>query len=411
MRYTLLPLLLCSLAANPPTTRHANTGHLNLSFRDRSPLSSVQNIANRMGVTRDAMLRMFPEKDYSLAAESFELYVPKSYTGEKPFGLLVWVSPGPTGNIPADWTELADRHQLICAGANKSGNDRPPFIRLGLALDAAFNIPKLYSIDQARIFVAGLSGGGRVSSMLAMGFPDCFKGGIYLCGSSYYRKMLSTEQNGASWRPEFLIPPATVLAIAKKHPHVFITGSTDINREQTQIYSQAYARDGFQQVTYIEVPGMGHQLPEIHWIDKALQFLDRSEQTTSPSTRPTSPNTQTPASAPSNDKASAQLQSALQLAPKDPVAAAQALQHIALSFPSSKEAVEATLQAEKLMADPKIRNAVHDRAEADKLIRVARIYLDNQMLDQAKSRLKKVLDEYPHTPSAPLAAKMLQELK
>ena len=35
--------------------------------------------------------------DYKLEDESFEVYVPESYTGERPFGLVVFVSPGGDG--------------------------------------------------------------------------------------------------------------------------------------------------------------------------------------------------------------------------------------------------------------------------------------------------------------------------
>jgi hypothetical protein len=39
--------------------------------------------------------------DYNLPDESFELYVPPDYTGDKPFGLLVFVNPHPGGRPPA----------------------------------------------------------------------------------------------------------------------------------------------------------------------------------------------------------------------------------------------------------------------------------------------------------------------
>jgi len=405
-----LPVALLLVAA-APTTRESQTGSFTTSFKERSPLSAVPTIADRMGVTVENMTRKFPERDYGLASETFDVYVPRACTGAEPYGLLVWVSPGARVGMAPGWAQLLDKYKLIWIGANKSGNDRAPFIRIGLAIDAAHNMTKLYSIDESRVYVSGVSGGGRISSMVAMGFSELFSGGFYICGCSYYRKMISLEQGGSTWTPEFLMPPKNVLAQSKTCRHVFLTGSQDINREQTQVYANAYKRDGFKHITYIEVPGMGHGPPEADWFEKGLLALDASPGTPSSTTRPASPPKKTPLAPANNDKAAAELKAARELASKDPVAACDALQRIAITYPNAKEAIDATLDAEKLLADPKIKTAVHDRQEADKLIRVARIYIDSRMYDEAKDRIKKVLDEYPNTPSAPLAKKMLQEIK
>jgi hypothetical protein len=411
-----MPLLVVLLGAGEPTTREAKVGSFTLTFKARSPLTSAEQIADRMGIGVEPLLRATRERTYGLAAESFDVYVPASYTGQEPFGLFVWVSPGDTVGMAPGWKEALDKHKLIWIGANKAGNDRAPWIRIGLGLDAAHNIKKLYSIDEGRVYAAGLSGGGRISSMLAVGFPDVFSGGFYMCGVSYYRRVQSAEQGGAFFRPEFLMPPAKVLADAKKRRHVLLTGTNDLNREQTRVYSEQYKRDGFASVAYLEVPGMDHQPPDAEWFEKGLAILDGaggsgSTGTTRPAAKAEKAAARPAPAAASNEKAATELKAARELVAKDVVAGCEAMMEVARKYPSAKEAVEATLETEKLMGEPKVKKAVEARQEADKLVRVAKIYVDNRMYDEARNRLKKVLDEYSQTPSAKPAREMLEQIK
>ena len=115
--------------------------------------------------------------DYTLAEESFEVYVPAAYTGDKPYGLLVFVNPHPSGRLPRQYQAAIDKHRLIFVSPNKVGNDRVFRNRMGLAIDAATNLKARYKVDPERVYVAGISGGGRISSMLGMCYPDVFRGG------------------------------------------------------------------------------------------------------------------------------------------------------------------------------------------------------------------------------------------
>jgi hypothetical protein len=47
-----------------------------------------------------------------------------------------------------------------------------------------------------------------------------------------------------------------------------------MNRDQTKATRRAYQAEGFKHTTYLEVPGMGHDLPDAEWFEKALRFLD-----------------------------------------------------------------------------------------------------------------------------------------
>ncbi|MGE5608774.1 MAG: hypothetical protein ACM359_05950 [Bacillota bacterium] len=408
MKGLLISLVLLAMTTGSRAAE-IQTGNFQLQFSERSPFSELTKVAGRMGVQSNALRQRAAEAEYQLEKESFDVYVPKEYTGQETYGLLVWVSPGTTVGKPPGWEGVLDKYKLIWVGANNSGNDRLPLIRMGLALDAAHNMKGRYRIDEKRVYIAGLSGGGRVSSMLCVGFPDVFAGGCYIIGCNYYREVFSREQ-GAMWRRGFTAPAAEILAEAKKRRHVILEGETDANREQSLAYAEAYRRDGFKFVKYIEVPGMGHVPPNAEWFEKGIAAMDAG--LAAASTQPTTRSAEMASESESADTPAGQaLKAARELAGKDTVAGCDALHEVVIRYANSAEGKIAAREAEKLLADPKVRKKVEDRQEADKLVRVSRVFIANQMYADARKRLEKVVADYADTPAAKEAKKMLEEIK
>src|SRR5580765_6063739 len=73
----------------------SKTGAFTLTFSTRSDLSRNIEICKRFGW--DLAAEAAAKVDYNLPDESFEVYIPADYTGEKPFGLFVFCSPSPSG--------------------------------------------------------------------------------------------------------------------------------------------------------------------------------------------------------------------------------------------------------------------------------------------------------------------------
>lgn len=269
----------CVIAAAEKETR---TGQYDLRFEQRSPHSAAGKIAQRIGLNLEAMRRQGMEADYELGNESFLVNVPAAYTGKEAYGLLVWVSPGEPPLVRPDWWPVLAKRKLICVGAHNSGNERSPLVRIGMALDAAHNMPLRYKIDPKRIYLAGLSGGGRISSMTAMSFPEVFAGGYYIVGCDFYRTVPVPGQPGRIWRPGFNAPAVSLMTKAKNDVHhVLLTGETDMNRPQTQANFEAMKREGFKYVSYFEVPKMGHAPPPAEWFEKGLEAMEGKAGATS----------------------------------------------------------------------------------------------------------------------------------
>ncbi len=251
------------------------TGSFKTQFKEHSPLSDLGEMAKRMKFKLKRGERT--GHYYKIEEESYEVYVPEDYHPNIPYGLLVWVSPGDDGGIhPKGWKNILNQHKLIWIGADNSGNDKDIYTRrISLALDAAYNMQKRYKIDPNRVYIAGLSGGGRVSSMMAFHYPDVFAGGIFMIGVNYWQRMEVPSKPGYFYPASFAKPDIHYLSHAGKYGrYVFLTGDTDMNREQTYCYYEMGYKKYLNHALYIQVPGMGHESPPADWFEKAVEFLD-----------------------------------------------------------------------------------------------------------------------------------------
>jgi hypothetical protein len=258
-------------ALAPPEKPH-QVGDYRAQFTERNVLSGASEANRRFGVG----VRFNPAAtDVELGNESFEVHVPRNYDPTSRFGLIVWINAGESGEIPTRYRELMEKHNLIWIGANQSGNSRNPFwIRASLAIEAVVHMKRRYNIDPDRVYVSGVSGGGRVSSMAALVFPDIFTGGgLYVIGCNYMKdiKTESTRYVSGFWNK----PDSRIVAVAKKRRFAMLTGSEDFNQPGTQLVYDAYKRDGFEYVTYLEEPALTHTLPSAAWYEKAIEALDQ----------------------------------------------------------------------------------------------------------------------------------------
>jgi len=188
-------------------------------------------------------------------AISWDVYLPDTDATDPP-GVFVYVSPRNRGRMDNRWRASMDRHNLIYIGANHSGNRIPVNRRMVYALMALKLLGKHYLVDSQRISISGFSGGGRVASMLASQFPEVFTGAVYICGVNFWSEELKP-------RIEQLV----------KNRFVFLTGSKDFNRDETQNVYRQYLKAGAQYSKLMIIPGMTHQLADAEAMSEALEFL------------------------------------------------------------------------------------------------------------------------------------------
>lgn len=247
----------------PPFT----AGTHDVTFEKSPPHCDADELKARFHSTENA-------GPWDVTKEKFKVWIPKSYAHDAKWGLFVYVNADDSANIPSGYEAVLEKHKLLAISAYKSGNERNFFDRFRLAIDANFNMSGRFNIDGNRVYLSGISGGGRTASMVAVAYADLFSGAIPFCGVNFYTPIPGDP--GKAWPPSY-IPCGPALKIAKSSGrYVLVTGEKDMNLKNTRaVYDYGFKKEGFKHATVIEVPGMGHTAPPPETFDKGLDFLDK----------------------------------------------------------------------------------------------------------------------------------------
>lgn len=205
----------------------------------------------------------------------YNAYVPHDYQRDgKPFGLIVWIAPEPGAALQPDWRKVLDDHSIIFIEPRDVPNESHSVWRVFMALETVRNAKREFNIDPDRVYVAGLSGGGRISSHTAVFFPEVFGGAFCMVGCNFYRDV-PAEKKGMIYPGFWPNPNTTALKLARANSRLaLLTGSRDFNKPSTKAAYDAFEKEQWQHVTYLEVPGLGHQFPDAEWFEKGIAFLD-----------------------------------------------------------------------------------------------------------------------------------------
>lgn len=257
----------------PKPNINTETGKFHATFDERNPYTKDKEMTQRTGIR----MGVGPVRGYfyDLDQESFEVYIPPAYDGSEKYGLMVWISASQSGDIPDQYIPLMDKYKMIWVGANRSGNKEAVWERrVSLALDAVYNMQNSFNIERNRTYVGGVSGGGRVSSGVAFLYSDLFAGGLFVIGANHWKSLRLIDEN-LIFKAGYPVPPNDMMRIAeRKGRYVLLTGENDFNRNQMEtIFQKSYGKQ-LNFSLYIEVPEMGHRMPEANWFETAIQFLD-----------------------------------------------------------------------------------------------------------------------------------------
>lgn len=209
--------------------------------------------------------------DRVLEEEKFHVRLPRGYSPRSPAGLLIWVSPGSEGAPPETLWPGADSLNLICIGAGQSGNLRSSVDRFQLVFDALATAMHRYHIDPRRVYLVGLSGGAKVSSILLGCFPDVFAGAVPIAGLSCYEQIPSGT--GFFYRADYSRPKTATFTLLKTRRIAAMTGRKDFNQVPVRQGAALLQRDGLAVKIYDD-PDMGHELPRSESFTEALGWVD-----------------------------------------------------------------------------------------------------------------------------------------
>jgi hypothetical protein len=170
---------------------------------------------------------------------------------------MVFVSPTNSGKPPKGWLELLQQRRLSWVAADGFGNREPSAQRVLVAVMGLSLAQRAGAVDRKRIYIGGMSGGGRIASMTAPRFPQMFSGGLYIVGANF-------------WMPV----DAKLKQLAAQNRYVFITGNEDFNHlDMKSVYSR-YRKNGLDASLLMDISGYGHEYPDIEQLGQAIDFLD-----------------------------------------------------------------------------------------------------------------------------------------
>jgi len=177
--------------------------------------------------------------------------------GIAPHGVLVFVSPRDDAEPREGWADVLDRRNLVWIAAEGFGNDKFSAQRVLVALLALKHLQRTLPLDRDRLYIGGMSGGGRIASQALARFPGFFSGALCIVGADYVT-------------PESpLVPEFSTKRV------VFMTGDGDFNRREIRRMFSRYVDAGVSQAHLLDLEDFDHQYPDADQLDAALELLDR----------------------------------------------------------------------------------------------------------------------------------------
>ena len=207
---------------------------------------------------------------YIPANERAKVYVPAHYDDEKKFGIYIHISAGNGPSMP-NYNSIMDKRDMIMASPFKGGNQENDMRRIMLALDTVATLKKNYVIDDARIYVGGISGGGITALEAQLIHPNIWGGAL-----SHARGMnLGTFGEYYSESKNFDKNEFRRMSRMKRRFAV-ISGPKDFNYEHCRKSASAWKDHGFD-IRFFDVPSMGHNNAPEKEFEKALDWVRKEE--------------------------------------------------------------------------------------------------------------------------------------
>ena len=206
-----------------------------------------------------------------LEEETLNVRLPRDYDPKIPAGLVVWCSPMFPGTTPRVFHKALDELNLICVGADRAGNERVFPDRAQLMFDARENAMRRFHVDPRRVYITGMSGGGRMCGVMSICFPELFTGAVPIVGFSSY----STLRNSMVF---FAKPRGETLRRARSQPIALMSGPPDFNYREMTERMKRLEIDGFTGLRMFKYPDMAHVMPTPERFLEAIKYVDEPYQ-------------------------------------------------------------------------------------------------------------------------------------
>lgn len=194
--------------------------------------------------------------DYDFKQQTYELFVPPTYSAKQSWPLVLFIS---AGGWPAGWKEweaTCKKHGILFASPHGAGNNTPGKRRARIVLDVLDDLRRTYHIDPDRTYISGHSGGARTAGHIGFGLPEYFGGIVPVCAG--------VEMREETWLRH---RARDRLSIA------FLTGENDFNRAECERYRAPILSDFGVRTKVWVAPKVGHAIPAA-LIPEAFKWLE-----------------------------------------------------------------------------------------------------------------------------------------
>lgn len=225
-------------------------------------------IADKRGSFTHGMEEWSPwketESDFSLSDHPVSFFVPRDYDPSKEYGLLVFFS----WNLPSEsYRKVLERKRIIWVGFDCYKISYAPLSKdrhhETLALAMAYNAMRHFNIDPRRVYLAGMSWGGRLSGRITSRYPNVFTGAIATAGCQVDNWDNESKQfHDSLWYAQ------------KNLAFAITTGDYDFNKNEAFTMRSQLLDRHFESVLYIQESDKYHEGLSAEKLEEAIDFLD-----------------------------------------------------------------------------------------------------------------------------------------
>ncbi|HTL31401.1 MAG TPA: hypothetical protein VL282_19360 [Tepidisphaeraceae bacterium] len=247
------------------------TGELHVQLTERSPLSSLAEMAKRMGAKPDPSIA-----DYDLSTQDFYVYVPSAPDVDGKYGLID-VLPFMEGHgfTPAAQKPILEKYHLIWIAPMHGGTEQPEQQRMGEMIDAVYNARKAWPISDRRVY-AMITTWQPPASGTALYYADQFAGVLY----AHQLRMYAPLHIGQLLYKQQMPRPADTSLTAARKLRMFSAIRDSIPAKDLKTDDLTY-REQYQSLMKatkrITVPDAGANIWSnfaADWFEQGIQFLD-----------------------------------------------------------------------------------------------------------------------------------------
>ena len=240
--------------------------------RPYAPGSFTMNVATMKQRVYRRINVQVSDADRAFDEETLHVRLPADYDPHQRAGLLLWSSPTPNGWIPTVFEDALDELNIVCVGIDNAGNERDVPDKFQLLFDAVSTARRQFNIDDRRVYITGMSGGAKVSSIMAICFPDVFCGSIPIVGVGTHHSISDQwERHRYAYCSK---PRGELLTLARSRRMAMVGGPPDFNYDEMRERQRLLEGDGFGNIRFFSYEDMGHVMPTSPRFAEALRWID-----------------------------------------------------------------------------------------------------------------------------------------